>query len=99
MDRDILSAEAIASLATRLPNWDFDGISLFRVLDFADFAEAFAFMVRVADIAEELDHHPDWSNSWNRVTIAVTSHSAGGLTGMDVGFAERVDRLADDQPG
>ena len=99
MDRDILSADAIASLATRLPNWDSNGTSLSRVLEFADFAEAFAFMVRVADIAEELDHHPDWSNSWNRVTIAVTSHSAGGLTETDVGFAERVDRLVDDQPG
>ena len=99
MDRDLLSAEVIASLAARLPNWEFDGTSLSRILEFADFAEAFAFMVRVADIAEELDHHPDWSNSWNRVAIAVTSHSAGGLTGRDVGFAERVDRLVDDQSG
>ena len=67
-------------------------------MEFSDFSEAFAFMVRVAEIAEELDHHPDWSNSWNQVIIAVTSHSAGGLTTMDVGFAERVDDLLDKQP-
>ena len=51
-----------------------------REFAFADFSEAFGFMTRVALIAEKLDHHPDWSNSWNRVTIEITSHDKGGVT-------------------
>ena len=93
VDRTLLPPDEVAALGERLPGWDFDGTSLCRVVEFADFAEAFAFMVRVAEVAEDLDHHPDWSNSWNRVSLAVTSHSTGGLTGLDVEFAQRVDQL------
>ena len=95
VDRTLLPSDQVAALGERLPSWDCDGISLSRVVEFTDFAEAFAFMVRVAEVAEDLDHHPDWSNSWSRVTLAVTSHSAGGLTGLDVEFAQRVDQLVD----
>ena len=95
VDRTLLPPDEVAALGERLPGWDCDGISLSRVVEFTDFAEAFAFMVRVAAVAEDLDHHPDWSNSWNRVNLAVTSHSTGGLTGLDVEFADRVDRLVD----
>ena len=95
VDRTLLPRDQVAALDQRLPGWDCDGISLSRVVEFTDFAEAFAFMVRVAAVAEDLDHHPDWSNSWNRVPLAVTSHSAGGLTGRDVEFAQRVDQLVD----
>ena len=66
---------------------------LHRELTFADFAEAFAFMQRVAVVAEELDHHPDWSNSWNRVTFDLVSHSAGGITDKDQELARRIDEL------
>ena len=95
MDRTLLPPDEVAALGERLPGWDCDGPSLSRVVEFTDFAEAFAFMVRVAEVAEDLDHHPDWSNSWTRVTLAVTAHSAGGLTGLDVEFAQRVDQLGD----
>ena len=95
VDRTLLPPDQVAALDQRLPGWDCDGTSLSRVVEFTDFAEAFAFMVRVAAVAEDLDHHPDWSNSWNRVTLAVTSHSAGGLTGLDVELAQRVDQLVD----
>jgi 4a-hydroxytetrahydrobiopterin dehydratase len=94
VDRTLLPPDQVAALGERLPGWDCDGTSLSRVVEFTDFAEAFAFMVRVAEVAEDLDHHPDWSNSWNRVTLAV-SHSAGGLTSLDVEFAQRVDQLVD----
>ena len=95
VDRTLLPPDQVAVLSQRLPGWDCDGTSLSRVVEFTDFAEAFAFMVRVAEVAEDLDPHPAWSNSWNRVTLAVTSHSAGGLTGLDVEFAQRVDQLVD----
>jgi 4a-hydroxytetrahydrobiopterin dehydratase len=66
---------------------------LHRELTFADFSEAWAFMQRVAELAEELDHHPDWCNSWNKVTIDLVSHSAGGITDKDRELARRIDAL------
>ena len=100
MDRSPLTADEIAILDTRLPDWTCDGASLARDFTFAEFSEAFRFMTRVAEVAESLDHHPDWSNSWNRVSVSLTTHSAGGLTGLDVALAEAMDRLAEgDSPG
>jgi 4a-hydroxytetrahydrobiopterin dehydratase len=66
---------------------------LHRELTFADFSEAWAFMQRVAELAEELDHHPDWCNSWNKATIDLVSHSAGGITDNDRELARRIDAL------
>ena len=60
---------------------------------FADFAEAFEFMTRVAAVAEEMDHHPDWSNSWNKVTISLVSHDVGRVTARDHRLAGAIDRL------
>ncbi|HEX8580406.1 MAG TPA: 4a-hydroxytetrahydrobiopterin dehydratase [Allosphingosinicella sp.] len=79
-----------------LPEWRWDGESrcIRRRFTFADFAEAFAFMTRVALAAEKADHHPDWSNSWNRVDVALSTHSAGGLTRLDVELAKVIDRAA-----
>ena len=60
---------------------------------FSDFSEAFEFMVQVSEIAEDLNHHPDWSNSWNKVSISISTHSAGGLTALDLKFVEKVESL------
>jgi 4a-hydroxytetrahydrobiopterin dehydratase len=75
--------------------WEVIDGKLHRELVFADFAEAFAFMTRVAAAAERADHHPDWSNSWNTVTIDLTSHDVGGLTARDVVLAEAINELVD----
>jgi 4a-hydroxytetrahydrobiopterin dehydratase len=83
--------ELVADAA--VPGWELIDAKLRRELTFADFSEAFGFMTRVALIAEKLDHHPDWSNSWNRVTIEITSHDQGGVTDRCVEFASRVNRL------
>ena len=77
----------------RVPGWQHEDGHLHRELTFADFSEAFGFMTRVALIAETLDHHPDWSNTWNRVTIDIASHDEGGVTDLCVDFATRVNRL------
>jgi 4a-hydroxytetrahydrobiopterin dehydratase len=74
--------------------WTVDGEVLRKEFVFADFAEAFAFMTRVAAEAERLNHHPDWSNSWNRVAIALTSHDAGHLTDRDERLARAIDACA-----
>lgn len=64
---------------------------LHRELTFKNFSEAFGFMTRVALAAEKLDHHPDWSNSWNKVTIDIVSHDKGGITDTCIALAEKVN--------
>ena len=73
--------------------WEERDGKLHRELTFADFAEAWAFMGRVAALAEEHDHHPDWSNSWNRVVIDLVSHDAGEITDRDRRLAAAIDAL------
>ncbi len=88
-------AEIAAALAT-LPGWLLrdDGKAIHRAFTFADFAAAFAFMTRVALEAERADHHPEWSNVWNRVAITLTTHDAGGLSARDVALARVIDGFA-----
>ncbi|MFZ9398612.1 MAG: 4a-hydroxytetrahydrobiopterin dehydratase [Ilumatobacteraceae bacterium] len=69
--------------------------ALRRDFEFADFAQAWAFMAAVAAAAEEMDHHPDWSNSWNKVAIALRSHDVGRVTDRDRRLAAAIDRIAD----
>ena len=73
--------------------WTRDGDALTREFQFADFGAAFAFMTRVALIAERMNHHPDWSNVYNRVTIRLSTHDAGGVTEKDVALAGAVNRI------
>jgi 4a-hydroxytetrahydrobiopterin dehydratase len=74
--------------------WEREGDQIARELKFADFAEAMAFANRVAEVAEELNHHPDiLVHGWNRVRLSVTTHSEGGLTAGDFELARRVDAL------
>ncbi|MET0250515.1 MAG: 4a-hydroxytetrahydrobiopterin dehydratase [Sphingobium sp.] len=86
--------ERTAALAG-LPRWSLaqerDGIE--RAFRFADFSEAFAFMTRVAMLAEKADHHPEWSNVYNQVRILLTTHDAGGLSRRDIDMAGAVDAL------
>ena len=91
-----LSTEQREAALSELGGWSWDegAGAIARSFRFADFGEAFAFMTRVALEAEKADHHPDWSNSWNRVDISLTTHSAGGLTARDVDLARRIDAIA-----
>lgn len=83
--------EALADL----PGWTWDAgrNGLAKSFEFADFGAAFAFMTRVALEAEKADHHPDWSNVWNRVDILLSTHSAGGVTARDVALARKIEAL------
>jgi 4a-hydroxytetrahydrobiopterin dehydratase len=75
--------------------WEERDGALRRTFEFADFSEAFAFMTRVALLAESRGHHPDWSNSWNKVDISLTTHSAGSkVTDNDRDLAAAIDALA-----
>jgi 4a-hydroxytetrahydrobiopterin dehydratase len=68
--------------------------AIVRALRFADFAEAFGFMARIAVIAEKMDHHPEWSNVYNRVEIVLTTHEADGVTQRDLDLARVIDAAA-----
>ena len=74
-----------------VPGWELKNNALEREFKFKDFAEAFAFMTRVAALAEKANHHPDWSNVYNRVTIRLSTHEAGGVTGKDLELAQQIN--------
>jgi 4a-hydroxytetrahydrobiopterin dehydratase len=95
---DALSEAERAEALDGLPDWDYDEArdAITRVVVFADFAEAFGFMTRVAILAEKADHHPEWSNIWNRVEILLTTHDAGGLSPRDIDLAEAIDAILGD---
>ena len=74
--------------------WKQQDKTLTKQFKFADFSAAFAFMTRVALLAEKADHHPDWSNVYNRVNITLTTHEAGGLTDKDFDLASAIEKLS-----
>ena len=84
-------AEALAAL----PEWSLqaDGLAIERTFKFKDFSQAWAFMNRVALLAEKHDHHPEWSNVYNRVAITLSTHDAGGLSDRDTRMAQAIDKL------
>jgi 4a-hydroxytetrahydrobiopterin dehydratase len=88
--------ERDAALAT-LPDWQPSeaGDAITRTFVFADFSEAFGFMARAALAAEKMDHHPDWSNSYKKVVVTLTSHDAGGLSARDIKLAKAMNDLAE----
>ena len=85
-------AERVEALR-ELPEWTLrdDASAIYRSFRFADFSEAFAFMTRVALLAEKDNHHPEWSNVYNRVEVRLTTHSTGGLTEKDIDLARRME--------
>lgn len=90
-----LNDQEIAAELKRLKGWTVEQGKLHRVFEFRDFSQAFGFMSRVALAAEGMGHHPDWSNAWNKVTIDLMTHSAGGLTENDFGLAGKIQQISE----
>ena len=92
---DKLDSAARGAALTALTAWTYDADkgAITRIFTFKDFSEAFGFMTRVALLAQAADHHPDWSNGYNKVTIILSTHSAGGLTDRDIKLATAIDKL------
>jgi len=93
-ERRKLNDSEIKQLPTTLPGWSVQNGKLHREFKFRDFVGAWSFMSGVALIAESLNHHPDWSNVYNRVVIDLMTHDLGGLSTLDVEFAKKVGTLA-----
>jgi 4a-hydroxytetrahydrobiopterin dehydratase len=86
-----LTDAEIAAALPGVPGWTRNGDGIERRYKFADFTHAFAFMARVALLAEKADHHPEWSNVYNKVDVRLTTHDAGGLSARDFALARAID--------
>src|SRR5688572_24273008 len=93
---DALSPDDVTTRLDSVAGWDLEegGEAITRVFTFPDFVVAFGFMASAALVAEKLNHHPEWSNVWNRVTVRLTTHDAGGLTDLDFTLADKMSGLA-----
>lgn len=85
--------EVAGFLKDNLQEWTFENNSITRNFKFKTFIEAFSFLTAIALVAEKLNHHPDWSNSYNKVNIALTNHEAKGVTQLDFDLANKIDRI------
>ncbi len=97
MRTESLSPAVAEEKLNGLADWSLDEKKLHRKFVFVDFVEAFGFMSQVALLAEAANHHPEWSNVYNRVEIHLTTHDAGGITERDFDLAERINRLRKDK--
>jgi 4a-hydroxytetrahydrobiopterin dehydratase len=93
MSRGKLSKQEIAAGLCKLDGWSVVKGNLHRMFEFKDFKQAFGFMKRVALAADRMDHHPDWSNAYNKVTIDLSTHSVGGLTKNDFELAAKIQKI------
>jgi 4a-hydroxytetrahydrobiopterin dehydratase len=94
MARPVLGSDELARALEELPGWSLAGGKLHREYRFADFNAAFGFMTRVALEAERMNHHPEWSNVWNRVVVDLVTHDSGGVTASDLALAKKMEMLA-----
>jgi 4a-hydroxytetrahydrobiopterin dehydratase len=90
---ELLSEEAITGELAGLPGWDRAGNAITTTAEHKDFRAAMLFAAAVGHLAERANHHPDLAISWNRVTLTLSTHSAGGLTAADFGLARRIAAL------
>lgn len=93
MHSDKLSLSDINAQLVQLDGWSLQNDKLQRQFVFKDFVQAFGFMSQVALLAEAMNHHPEWSNVYNRVNIELTTHDSGGITERDFTLAGRIDRV------
>ena len=96
MNMDTASEQQVQSFLEQHPSWSLAGGKLHKVFLFGSFPEAFGFIAQVAIIAESMDHHPEWSNTYNRVVVDLVTHQAGGITDRDFSLAEIMDAALKD---
>ncbi|MBL8240191.1 MAG: 4a-hydroxytetrahydrobiopterin dehydratase [Bryobacterales bacterium] len=89
-----LSETDLTAAVEALPGWSVKNGKLHREYEFPDFVHAFGFMATAAIAIEAMEHHPEWSNSWNQVVVNLTTHDAGGITAKDILLAGKLEELA-----
>ncbi len=94
--RKKLTETEIQQALSDLPAWKLENGQLCREFHFHDFAEAFSFMTKVSLLAESLNHHPDWRNVYQKVSISLSTHDLGGLSTLDIELARRISQLLSD---
>ncbi len=88
-----LSEADVTGRLAEIPGWELIDGKLQRMLTFGTFVQAFGFMTSVALLAEAMDHHPDWSNVYNRVTIGLNTHDVGGISDLDFDLAKKINAI------
>ena len=91
---DLMKAPELKERLKKIPEWELEKKHIERTFEFDDFADAIDFVNAVSEVAEEEEHHPDIDIRWRRITFTLSTHSAGGLTGLDISVAHEIDRLA-----
>jgi 4a-hydroxytetrahydrobiopterin dehydratase len=92
---ELIDPDELEGLLKKLPEWDLENNSIVRMMEFDEFMEAIDFVNAVAEIAEEVGHHPDIDIRWCTITVRLTTHDAGGLTEADLDVAKKIDTLVD----
>jgi 4a-hydroxytetrahydrobiopterin dehydratase len=92
----LLSPDEIAARLKVLKDWSLEGTTIVRRLEFKDFRGAVAFLDRITPVADEQNHHPDVTLSWNELTLTLWTHASGGLTERDFRLAQTIDQMTED---
>lgn len=92
---ELLDDDELLSLLRKCPEWEQDGDSIVRTIEFEEFMEAIDFVNDVAELAEDSQHHPEFQISYNKVTVSLTTEDEGGVTSLDIEMAQRIDNLVD----
>tara|TARA_Y100001968_G_C19423312_1_gene752987 strand:- start:601 stop:891 length:291 start_codon:yes stop_codon:yes gene_type:complete len=92
MKAQLIKEAEIQEVKEKLPEWTFSGTSIKREFQFINFLEAFAFITKVAIIAEGINHHPNWSNVYSTVKIELTTHDLGGISNLDIDLATSIEK-------
>jgi len=92
---DLISADELDAALKKCPEWEIEGETITRTIEFEEFSEGIDFVNDLAEIAEEAHHHPDIDIRFTRITVALTTHDIGGVTELDIQLAQRIDNLVD----
>jgi 4a-hydroxytetrahydrobiopterin dehydratase len=92
---DLITADELDAALKKCPEWEIEGETITRTIEFEEFSEGIDFVNDLAEIAEEAQHHPDIDIRYTRITVALTTHDVGGVTELDIQLAQRVDNLVD----
>jgi len=92
---DLITADELSAALKKRPEWEIEGKTITRTIEFEEFSEGIDFVNDLAEIAEEAQHHPDIDIRFTRITVTLTTHDIGGVTELDLQLAQRIDNLVD----